>query len=69
MCTGAIINARIKRVFFGAYDLKSGSCGSVTNLFDFPYNHKSGVTGGLFEEECSALLSSFFRDLRHKNDS
>lgn len=66
MCTGAIINARIKKVFFGAYDLKSGSCESVTNLFDFPYNHKSEVVGGLFEKECASLLSDFFKDLRNK---
>ncbi len=64
MCTGAIINSRIPRVFFGAYDKKAGSCGSVLNLFDYPYNHKSDITGGILEEECSALLTDFFKELR-----
>ena len=64
MCAGAIINARIPRLFFGAYDKKAGSCGSVVNLFDLPYNHKPQVTGGVLEAECSALLSDFFRGLR-----
>ena len=66
MCTGAIINARIPRVIFGAYDYKAGSCKSVTDLFEFPYNHKAEVTGGVLEEECAALLSGFFRALREK---
>lgn len=66
MCTGAIINARIPRVVFGAYDYKAGSCASVTDLFKFPYNHKAEVTGGVLEEECGELLSRFFKELRMK---
>lgn len=66
MCTGAIINARIPKVIFGAYDKKAGSCGSVVNLFDYPYNHKAELIGGVMEEECAALLSSFFKGLRIK---
>lgn len=66
MCTGAIINARIPKVIFGAYDGKAGSCGSVVNLFDFPYNHKAEIIGGVLEEECSELLREFFRQLREK---
>ncbi len=66
MCTGAIINARIPKVIFGAYDKKSGSCQSVVNLFDFPYNHKSEIVGGILEEECAELLSEFFKELRIK---
>lgn len=66
MCAGAIINARIKRVVFGAYDTKAGSVGSVVNLFELPYNHKPDVTGGYMAEECGELLSSFFRDLRQR---
>ena len=66
MCTGAIINARIPRVVFGAYDAKAGSCGSVVDLFEFPYNHKAEVTGGVLQEECAELLTSFFRELREK---
>ena len=64
MCAGAIINSRIKRVVFGAYDSKAGSCGSVVNLFDLPYNHKPELTGGYMEEECSSVLTEFFRELR-----
>lgn len=66
MCTGAIINSRIKRVVFGAYDKKAGSCGSVINLFDLPYNHKPLLIGGFMEEECSNLLTNFFKELRQK---
>lgn len=64
MCTGAIINARIKTVIFGAYDLKAGSMDSVINLCDYPYNHKPEIYGGICEEECSALLKDFFAELR-----
>lgn len=67
MCTGAIINSRIKRVVFGAYDQKAGSCGSVVNLFDFPYNHKAEIVGGVLEQECADRLSKFFKELRNKN--
>lgn len=66
MCAGAIINSRIRRVVFGAYDKKAGSCGSVVNLFDFPYNHKPEIIGGIFEEECAADLSDFFKNLRRQ---
>ncbi len=64
MCAGAAINARLPVVVFGAYDPKAGSCGSVISMFDLPYNHKPAVVAGYLEEECSALLSRFFRDLR-----
>lgn len=64
MCTGAIINSRIKRLVYGASDSKAGSCKSVINLFDLPYNHKPEVTGGFMADECALLLSDFFRDLR-----
>lgn len=67
MCAGAIINSRIERVVFGAYDKKAGSLGSVVNLFDLPYNHKPELLGGLMEEECAELLSSFFKKLRKKD--
>ncbi len=66
MCTGAIINSRIKRLVYGASDRKAGSCGSVINLFSLPYNHKPEVTSGIKAEECSALLSDFFKKLRKK---
>ena len=64
MCTGAIINSRIRRLVFGASDYKAGSCGSVVNLFDLPYNHKPEMVSGFMAEECSALLSEFFAKLR-----
>lgn len=65
MCAGAIINSRIKRVVFGAYDKKAGSCGSVVNLFDLPYNHKPELVSGVLEEECAEILSNFFKNLRN----
>lgn len=64
MCTGAIINSRIRRLVFGASDKKAGSCGSVINLFDLPYNHKPEVVSGFMEDECAALLTGFFAELR-----
>lgn len=64
MCTGAIINARIQTVYFGAPDPKAGSCGSVVNLFDLPYNHKPKVISGLLEQDCIDQLQAFFRALR-----
>lgn len=64
MCTGAIINSRLRRLVFGASDGKAGSCGSVINLFDLPYNHKPEVVPGFMAEECSALLTDFFSQLR-----
>ncbi len=66
MCAGAIINSRIKRVIFGAYEPKSGSCSaeSVVNMFSLPYNHKPEVYGGICEAECAGLLKEFFKDKR-----
>lgn len=64
MCAGAIINSRVERVVFGAYDKKAGSCGSIVNLFELPYNHKPELVGGVLETECSAVLSEFFSKLR-----
>ena len=64
MCAGAIINAHIPKVVFGAYDFKNGSCGTITNLFELPYAFKPVCTGGIMEEECAALLKQFFRKLR-----
>ena len=69
MCTGAIINSRLRRVVFGASDYKAGSCGSVVNLFELPYNHKPELIGGVLEEECSLALTEFFRDLRTSKQS
>ncbi len=64
MCAGAIINAHIPKVYFGAYDLKNGSCGSITNLFNMPYNFKPDCMGGIMCDECSQILKDFFKKLR-----
>ena len=64
MCAGAIINARIPRVVFGARDEKSGACGSVCDLFNMEFNHHPTVETGIREEECAALLTEFFQNLR-----
>ena len=64
MCAGAIINARIPRVVYGASDRKAGSCGSVCNLFSMAYNHHPQVVSGVCEDEAAALLSEFFSQLR-----
>lgn len=66
MCAGAIINARIRNVYFGASDEKAGSFGSVVDLSKLDYNHKPNVTGGILKQECSELLSEFFRNLRNE---
>lgn len=72
MCAGAIINSRIKRVFFGAYDKKAGSFGTKTDLCAMEFNHKPEIYGGIMENECAKILSDFFAELRklkktHKN--
>ncbi len=65
MCAGAIVNARIPKVYFGAYDLKNGSCGSYINLLDTENNFRPEVTGGILEEECQNLIKDFFVKLRN----
>ena len=64
MCAGAIINARIPRVVYGAKDSKAGSCGSVCDLFSMEFNHHPQVEFGIRQEECAALLRDFFAQLR-----
>ena len=65
MCAGAIIQSRIDNVYFGAYDKKSGCAGSAVNLFEENlFNHNVGVFGGVLEEECSLIMSEFFKELR-----
>ena len=66
MCAGAIINARIPRIVFGAKDSKAGSCGSVVDLFSLPYNHRPEVVSGVLEQECGQALSEFFSALRRQ---
>ena len=65
MCAGAIINSRIKKVYIGTKDNKTGAVGSVLNLFeDFTFNHKVESEIGLMQEECEKLLKQFFKELR-----
>ena len=64
MCAGAIVNARIPRVVYGASDAKNGACGSVCDLFSMDFNHHPTVEKGVREDECAALLSEFFAKLR-----
>ena len=66
MCAGAIINSRIKKIYIGALDEKTGACKSVLNLFDYPFNHKVEVQYGILEKESEELLKKFFRELREK---
>ena len=67
MCAGAIINARIKTVYFGAFDPKAGSCGSMINLFSLPYNHQPELVSGRYGGAvCGRCCGTFFRELRKK---
>lgn len=67
MCAGAIINARIERVVYGAPDLRFGALGSLTDLSKIPFNHIPKVEGGVLKEECAELLSAYFRAKRKKD--
>lgn len=65
MCAGAIVQARIPRVVIGAMNPKAGCAGSIINILEMQeFNHQVSVTKGILEEECSGMLSQFFRDLR-----
>ena len=64
MCAGAILNARVRRVFYGARDRAMGACGGVLNLFMEEFPHHPQLVGGILAEECQAALSDFFRALR-----
>ena len=64
MCAGAIVNARIKRVYYGARDEVMGACGGVLNLFMERFPHTPELVGGLLADECRAALGDFFRTLR-----
>ena len=64
MCAGAIINSRIGKVVFGAYDEKAGCFGTLADFSALPFNHKPVIVGGYMEEECANLLKDFFEKLR-----
>ena len=69
MCAGAILNARIDKLFFGAYDPKSGCAGSAVNLFDMNLcNYTVRISGGILREDCSEILKSFFKELRSRKN-
>ncbi|GMV92666.1 MAG: tRNA-specific adenosine deaminase [Candidatus Hydrogenedentota bacterium] len=68
MCSGAIILARVPEVYFGAYDPKAGTVGSLMNLLEDPrFNHQPKVYPGLLAEECGAILTEFFRSIRRRS--
>lgn len=67
MCAGAIINARVARVFYGARDEAMGACGGVLNLFMEDFPARPALVGGVLREECHQVLADFFRSLRGPN--
>ena len=67
MCTGAILNARVSRVFYGARDPAMGACGGVINLCMEDFPNRPALVGGILAEECQALLTAFFRNLRKES--
>jgi len=66
MCAGAAINSRIARVVYGASDMRFGACGSAVNLYEVPFNHIPVLDGPIMQEECSKILSDFFKARREQ---
>ncbi len=66
MCVGALINARIDNIYFGAYDEKAGALKSKCALMEMKFNHKANYEGGILEQECAKLLSDYFKKKRGK---
>lgn len=64
MCAGALLQARVDEVYFGAYDLKNGAVSSLIQAFALPDQYRITAQGGILQEECSRILSEFFRELR-----
>ena len=64
MCAGALIQARLKKVYIGTMDKKTGACGSVLNLLNYEFNHKVDVETGILQQECEGILKDFFKELR-----
>ena len=69
MCAGALVNARVEKVVFGASDIRFGALGSLFNLSELPLNHKLAVEGGVLGEECKNVLSEYFKRKRKKKDT
>lgn len=69
MCAGALIQSRIKKVYIGAMDYKTGACGSVLNLLkDYKFNHEVEIQTGVLKQECEEILKNFFKELRNKKE-
>ncbi len=68
MCSGAIVNARIPNVYFGAYDKNFGCCGSTLNILELSNSFHPNYSGGIMEKECSEIITDFFKQLRNKNN-
>lgn len=69
MCAGALIQSRIRKVYIGTMDKKTGACGSVLNLLeDYKFNHKVELENGILEKECEKILKEFFKELRNKKN-
>ena len=67
MCAGALIQSRIRKVYIGTEDKKTGACGSVLNLLeDYKFNHKVEIENEILKEECEAILKKFFKELRNR---
>lgn len=69
MCAGAILNARLQKVTYGARDPKNGAVESVMQMFSYPFTYIPASEGGVLGEECAELLTSFFRDLRKSKEA
>lgn len=66
MCAGALINARIRKLYIGTQDDKTGACGSVLNLLEYKFNHKIEVNKYILKDECETILKTFFKQLRQR---
>ena len=67
MCAGALIQARVRKLYIGTMDKKTGACGSVLNLLkDYTFNHKVEVESGILQKDCENILKNFFKELREK---
>lgn len=66
MCAGAILGARVAKLYYGAKEPVSGSCGSIINLFMEPYGYSPAIVGGILEEECAEIMRGFFQKRREE---
>ena len=67
MCAGALIHSRIRKLYIGTQDDKTGACGSVLNLLEYKFNHKIEVEKYILKDECETILKTFFKKLRERN--